>query len=408
MIEILESGPEPGRRTDFVAVGNWRVIGHDTCPLARPPRRPPHPQRAVRRCARLERSQDRRRRRRVAGECARWGTCSRSSASDRAFDAVGDVAASLGIDFRRLSHQGITGATEARAPVREAPTESRSSRYRGRSRRRGPWRDRAASGAPAPGGPRRAPSSRLPSSRVAPREVEPLAMAPTARPPVVQGSPRRACLADRAPRRAHRARARPDAALAGAAADARHARQCAQVARLQPPPQGSPGLITRLRRIKEIALSRAGVITLVGGGEGAGPREEAPAVPPDVVEADVVEAKGGRSRGRRAVEADVEAEAEEVEPGNVAPVKGVQSARHHGDGTSTSSRPTRARARARADEAVPGHAAVAPLRPGIPAVGGLAGAAAAAIAPARRPPGRSEDGLAGAAPIEGAGAGQRP
>ena len=61
-------------------------------------------------------------------------------------------------------------------------------------------------------------------------------------------------------------------------------------------PPGSPRLITRLRRIKEIALSRTGVITLVSGQDAAVP-EESDAVPADVDARDV--------------------DVEDVEPGNV-------------------------------------------------------------------------------------------
>lgn len=61
-------------------------------------------------------------------------------------------------------------------------------------------------------------------------------------------------------------------------------------------PPGSPRLITRLRRIKEVALSRTGVVTLVGS-EDAVSGEEPAAVQPDVDARDV--------------------DAEDVEPGNV-------------------------------------------------------------------------------------------
>ena len=61
-------------------------------------------------------------------------------------------------------------------------------------------------------------------------------------------------------------------------------------------PPGSPRLITRLRRIKEIALSRTGVVTLVGS-QDAVSEEELGAVQPDVDARDV--------------------DAEDVEPGNV-------------------------------------------------------------------------------------------
>jgi hypothetical protein len=63
-------------------------------------------------------------------------------------------------------------------------------------------------------------------------------------------------------------------------------------------PPGSPRLITRLRRIKEIALSRTGVVTLVGSQSAVSDEESGPAQP------------GVDARG-------VDVAAEDVEPGNV-------------------------------------------------------------------------------------------
>jgi len=351
VIEHLEVD-RTGRRTDFVAVGNWRVIGHDTARLlARHGAHLIHsaPSVGVRDWSDL----------RIAVGAGVWLAGARAGdvleivTRDRAFDAVGDVAASLGIDFRRLSHQGITGAAEARAPVREAPAESRSARYRGRSRRRGPWRDRASSGAPAPPAP--AAVVAAPVEAAPPREVEPLAMAPSA-PPVVRDhaaehashtAPRDELIAlvhdlmQRSPTRP---------LTLDTLANALKSRGFSR-------PPGSPRLITRLRRIKEIALSRTGVITLVGG-EGAGPREEARAVPPDVAEADVVEAKGVEADALADV--DAEAEAEEVEPGNAAPAKGVRTR----DVTATDFDEFEGdEGPGPGNEAVPGHTTAAPVRP---------------------------------------------
>jgi hypothetical protein len=184
VIEHLEVD-RTGRRTDFVAVGNWRVIGHDSARLlARHGAHLIHsaPSVGVRDWSDL----------RIAVGAGVWLASARAGdvleiiTSDRAFDAVGDVAASLGIEFRRLSHQGITGAAEARAPVREAPTASRSASYRGRSRRRGPWRDRAAPSAPAPVAS--APVVSAPVDLTPPREVEPVIIAPPP-PPLAAGHP---------------------------------------------------------------------------------------------------------------------------------------------------------------------------------------------------------------------------
>src|SRR4029077_3081855 len=63
-------------------------------------------------------------------------------------------------------------------------------------------------------------------------------------------------------------------------------------------PPGSPRLITRLRRLKELALSRTGVVTLVGSQSAVSDEEPGPAQP------------GVDAR-------DVDVAAEDVEPGNV-------------------------------------------------------------------------------------------
>ena len=265
-----------GRRTDFVAVGNWRVIGHDTARLlARHGANLVHsaPSTGVRDWSDL----------RIAVAAGVWLAGARPGdvleviTNDRAFDAVGDVAASLGIAFRRLSHQGLTGAAaEAPAPVREVLADSRSNR-RGRGRRRGGWRDRPA---PAAHEPARHPAPvahepvRHPAPAVhEPARPEPLpipepAEVPAAAPEVAEAPPHTAPhdeiiavvrdLLQRSP-------SRP--VTLDSLANALKARGFSR-------PPGSPRLITRLRRIKEISLSRSGVITLLGAG-GAEPPSEA-------------------------------------------------------------------------------------------------------------------------------------
>ena len=65
---------------------------------------------------------------------------------------------------------------------------------------------------------------------------------------------------------------------------------------------GSPRLITRLRRIKEIDVSRSGVITLLGAGAATRPADQV-AMEPAPVSTDDVEAPpappAGASRRRR-------------------------------------------------------------------------------------------------------------
>ena len=258
VIEHLEVD-RTGRRTDFVAVGNWRVIGHDTARLlARHGAHLIHsaPSVGVRDWSDL---QDRRRRRRVAGVCAARATCSRSSPSDRAFDAVGDVAASLGIR---------SGACPTRA------SRARRSRALPCGRRRPSPAPRAI--AAVAGGAVRgaivsrpaAPTPAAPESVVAvpvepspAPEVEPVVTVPSPPPPVRDHAAEHA--SQTAPRDElialvhdlmQRSPARP--LTLDTLANALKARGFSR-------PPGSPRLITRLRRIKEIALSRTGVITLV-------------------------------------------------------------------------------------------------------------------------------------------------
>ena len=103
-------------------------------------------------------------------------------------------------------------------------------------------------------------------------------------------------------------------------------------------PPGSPRLITRLRRIKEIALSRTGVVTLVGS-EGAVSPEESGAVPPDVDARDV--------------------DAEDVEPGNVQ----VQDVEPQDDEVPDLDALDADEGPGPGNEAVPGETAAAPVHP---------------------------------------------
>src|SRR2546425_4147067 len=97
------------KRTEFVAVGNWRVIGADTARLlARQGAQLVHsaPSTGVRDWSDL----------RIAVSAGVWLASARTGdvleivSDDRAFDAVGDVAAALGIAFRRLSYRALAGA----------------------------------------------------------------------------------------------------------------------------------------------------------------------------------------------------------------------------------------------------------------------------------------------------------
>src|SRR5688572_18621738 len=129
-----------GRRTEFFAVGNWRVIGHDTARLlARHGAQLVHsaPSVGVRDWSDL----------RIAVASGVWLASARPGdvieivSDDRAFDAVGDVSASLGVTFRRLSYRGLLGLPVAEAPEREAAVDGGQARHgagaRSRRGRRG-------------------------------------------------------------------------------------------------------------------------------------------------------------------------------------------------------------------------------------------------------------------------------
>jgi hypothetical protein len=251
-------------RTDLIAVGNWKVIGRDTARLlAR------HGAHLIHSAPSVGVSDWSDLRIGVAAGVwlarARPGDVLEIITNDRAFDAVGDVAASLGIGFKRLTHHGFAGAAhvdEVAAPVR-APASDRQPRRRGRGRRGHRWGE-GAPVVPAPQPP------------VAP--AEPV----VAEPPVEAGAEAAAPSAHTAPHDeiinvVHdlMQRSPTRAVTIDTLANALKARGFSRT-------PGSPRLITRLRRIREISVSRSGVITLVSEGtETAIPPME-PSTPPPV------------------------------------------------------------------------------------------------------------------------------
>jgi hypothetical protein len=288
-----------GHRTEFVAVGNWRVIGHDTARLlAAHGAHLVHsaPSVGVRDWSDL----------RIAVAAGAWLAAARPGdvieivSDDRAFDAVGDVAASLGIPFRRLSYRGLTGApveaaprrvpehrvSESRAPARDAG----SHRYRGRRRGRG----QGGPARPVPPPVSLVAGDRGPGAVV--HAAPPAGEAHTAPHDeivavvrdLMSGSPNRTITID---------------TLANALKERGFSRT-----------SGSPRLITRLRRIKEIEVSRAGMITLVGSVAVENGAEEPEAVERKDVEA--VERKDLEAVER--VDEDLEAGGDGPEPGNEA------------------------------------------------------------------------------------------
>ncbi len=224
------------RRVDLIAVGNWRVIGADSARLLA--RRGAHlvhsaPSTGVRDWSDL----------RIAVSAGVWLGSARPGdlieiiSDDRAFDAVGDVAAVLGVEYRRLSHRGLTGLSAPEEPAESQVQPARDGRgHRGRrGRRRG-----RGQVPPRGGGPAHHPPAR-PSE---PARAHAAASAHTAPHDELVDVVRE--LADHAPR---------GAVLIDTLARALKERGFSR-------PPGSPRLITRLRRIRELVVSRTGMITL--------------------------------------------------------------------------------------------------------------------------------------------------
>jgi len=226
---------------DLIAVGNWRVIGHDTARiLAKRGAQCVHsaPSVGVRDWSDL----------RIAVAAGVWlasahpGDVIDIISDDQAFDAVGDVAASLGVAFRRMSYRLMAGISHD-APVAEEPAPSgqrgRRSRRGGR-RRRGGGRSGhqtpviAPSPAPAPAYATNGDGGASGEGHTAPHDE----IIDVVRHLMATLPPGRDVNIDNL-------------------SNALKARGFSR-------PPGSPRLITRLRRIKELDVSRTGVITLRG------------------------------------------------------------------------------------------------------------------------------------------------
>jgi hypothetical protein len=245
------------RRVDLIAVGNWRVIGADSARLLA--RRGAHlvhsaPSTGVKDWSDL----------RIAVSAGVWLGSARPGdlieiiSDDRAFDAVGDVAALLGVEYRRLSHRGLTGASSIVEPVEPeaaAPREGSGRRgRRGRRRGRGGGGGGRSDHAPRAPMPPRAVAHHVPAPAAAngPAHTAPLDELVDIVRELAQRSPNGSVLID---------------TLARSLKERGFSR-----------PPNSPRLITRLRRIHELAVSRTGMITLVGvsGPPGDARRDEGP------------------------------------------------------------------------------------------------------------------------------------
>jgi len=250
-----------GRRTDFIAVGNWRVIGHDTARLlASHGAQLLHsaPSVGVKDWSDL----------RIAVAAGVWLGTARPGdiieiiSDDRAFDAVGDVATSLGVTYRRLSYRRLTGVSSpvmpvdepAAQPYQEPRVDPRGGRRR-RGRRGGHRRDTPA---PPPATPASPPPPAARPGAEEPHTAPHDELLGVAR-DLIQRSPSQMVTLD-------------------ALANALKARGFSR-------PPGSPRLITRLRRLRELQVNRSGQITLLdAGAPPAAPSSEpsgSPAPEPD-------------------------------------------------------------------------------------------------------------------------------
>ncbi len=226
-----------GCASEVIAVGNWRVIGHETARLlARHGAHLVHsaPSVGVRDWSDL----------RIAVGAGVWLAGARAGdqieivSDDQAFDAVGDVAASLGVTFRRLSYRALAGVL-GDLPREEPARESRPPRRRRRGGRRS-------------GGRTNVPAT-VAVERAVANGGEPEVEGHTAPHDEIVDVVRHLLGASR------------DGGVSiDALSNALKARGFSR-------PPGSPRLITRLRRIKELEVSRNGTIRLVASSGEAEP-----------------------------------------------------------------------------------------------------------------------------------------
>jgi hypothetical protein len=230
--------------TELVAVGNWRVIGqHVARLLAQRGARLLHtaPATGVKDWSDLS----------IAVAAGIWlgraepGDQIEIVSADRAFDAVADAAANLGVKFRRLTYGPLSGLAEAIAPVEVDDGQRRRGRRGGRRRRRGPL-------PPAPWGQAAVP-------RTAPTATEPVAVAAGSAAATngvekdIQGATPEQIIATiaRITARAPERGVNLDLLI--------NALKAEGFGR----PPGSPRLVTRLRKMKDVEVSPTGMVRLV-------------------------------------------------------------------------------------------------------------------------------------------------
>jgi hypothetical protein len=241
-----------GWTTEFTAVGNWRVIGHDTARLlAQHGAALVHsaPSVGVRDWSDL----------RIAVSAGVWlaggrpGDVIEIVSDDQAFDAVGDVAASLGVTFRRTSYRALAGQLPLAGEAVGSGSRPRRSRRSGR-RGRGERSER--------------------------RPAEPLPTPPPAAAATVADEPHTAPHDEIVGVVRDLLATSPGGVSLDALANALRARGFSR-------PPGSPRLITRLRRIKELDVGRSGTIRLVDAGAPATMPEPPGAAEVDAAASDV-------------------------------------------------------------------------------------------------------------------------
>lgn len=208
--------------TDIIASGNWRVIAHETARLlAKKGAQLVHsaPAVGVRDWSDL----------RIAVAAGAWLASAHSGdrldivSADRAFDAVGDVAATLGVEFHRHTQRSGARIESASRPSPRRPRRS------GRV---------AAQSTPTP-------------AREAPAPVDPAAV--SAQAPRAVGAPQDQILSV-----VHELLAgSPRGVMLDAIANRLKAQGFER-------PANSPRLVTRLRSMKELRVSPRGQVTLAG------------------------------------------------------------------------------------------------------------------------------------------------
>lgn len=232
--------------TEVFAVGNWRVIGqHVARMLARRGARLLHtaPATGVKDWSDLS----------IAVAAGIWLGRARPTdqieiiSADRAFDAVADAAANLGVKFRRLTYGPTSGLAEPIAAAEPAGgSRRRRRRGGGRSRRRG--------------GESYAAWAAAQSARAVPAaEVEPAPAAAAA--PPANGAEKDVLGATHEQIVATIARLTARSPERGVNLDLLiNALKAEGFGR----PPGSPRLVTRLRKMKDVEVSATGMVRLIG------------------------------------------------------------------------------------------------------------------------------------------------